>query len=257
MLNKAMPISKLPSEFEAKLSRIGEFYVCTHITKDEVGPSVARIGKNVYYRFMDFIYLPQPPESLSIDQVIEICDLRLEHLEELVDPALNKRIVAEAVARVASKFANTADSVKALDFGCGSGLSAQLLKEQLPNLGIVGVDISEKAILHCQKQGLNVKLTYPDEPLPFKTATFDLIFAIFVMHFNVGIPTLKELRRVLQPAGKFVFNVYQRDIDSVTQQLEEAGFSSIEVSTIAGVSANHLIVSCGVPEPDTDFTAEN
>jgi SAM-dependent methyltransferase len=245
MLSKLMPISQLPSDVEEHLRPVGEFYMCTQ--KDEIGPPVAMIGRNVYYRFMDFIYLPQPPESLLQKQVIKICDLRLEHLEELVDARLNERIVAAAATQVESNFLNGVGSLKALDFGCGSGLSLKLLKDNLPDLQLVGVDISKKAINQCKEKGLNVVRTRPDRRLPFSKASFDLIFAIFVMHFNVGMFTLKELRRVLRPSGKFVFNVYQRDIEGVIDQLQEAGFRSIEASGIEGVNANHVIVSCCAP----------
>jgi SAM-dependent methyltransferase len=247
MLNMATPISlnQLPSDKLAKLRRIGDFYVCNDFTDDRIWPKVIFIGENVYYRFMDFVYLPQPPESLSIDKVVEICDLRLELMDKLVDSDLNTRIVSKA-ALIASHTPKPLSQMYALDFGCGSGLSSILLREELPQLKLIGVDISKKAIESCVEKGLHVRLTYPDRPLPYPDATFDLIFAIFVMLFNVGIFTLSELKRVLQPAGTFVFNVYHRDIESIIAQLDEAGFGTTKVWEIEGVSVNHLIVSCGV-----------
>lgn len=135
--------------------------------------------------------------------------------------------------------------LQGLDFGCGSGLSLQLLNKHFPQLDLLGVDISKKAIQCSKEQGLNTIQTYSDKPLPFETASFDLIFAIFVMHFKVDIATLAELRRVLRPAGKYVFNLYQRNIDGVEQELLEAGFSTVEViKDLPETGENHLIVSC-------------
>ncbi len=247
MSSKVMEISQLPSELEAQLQKVGEFYICAQFDKNVVGPPIAKIGENIYYRFMNFFYLPQPPESLTAEQTRDICDLRLEYLDKLVDFELNRRIVAATAACVATNVANAASPIKALDFGCGSGLSSQLLTEYISNLEIVGVDISKKAIRESQKRGWAAVLTFPGERLPFEPASFDLIFAIFVMHFNVGLPTLIELRRILQASGKIVFNVYQRDIDGVIEQLHEAGFGSIERYGIDGLDARHMIVSGGLP----------
>ena len=112
---------------------------------------------------------------------------------------------------------------------------------------MVGVDISEKAVQRSNEQGLTAILTYPEKPLPFEAASFDLVFAIFVMHFCIDMATLAELCRVLHPSGKFVFNLFQRDIDGVEQQLIEAGFSIVEVvNDLPAAGNNHLIVSCRI-----------
>jgi SAM-dependent methyltransferase len=238
-------ISQLPFDIKTHLHRIGEFYVCSRFTEDAIGPSVIRIDGWTYYRFMDFIYLPYPPEKLSSEQVIEVCDLRLEYLGGLVDFKFNNCIVSAMVEHARLNMANITAQVKALDFGCGSGLSSQLILRHMPNLELVGVDISEKAVLHCQKQGLTAFLTYPGTPLPFEVETFDLIFTVFVMHFHIDVLTLTELRRVLRTSGQFIFNVYRRNIEEITQQLKDAGFRAIEVQNdLLGISKKHMIVSC-------------
>jgi 2-polyprenyl-3-methyl-5-hydroxy-6-metoxy-1,4-benzoquinol methylase len=248
-----MPLNQLPYDIEAHLRPIGEFYICTDFNEDVVRPPVTRIGENIYYRFMNFLYLPQPPESLSSDKVIEICDLRLKYLKELVNYEHNSHIVAAIADYVTSILPNVNSNVnkmKALDFGCGSGLSSKLILEHFPYLDMVGVDISEKAVQRSNEQDLTAILTYPNELLPFEAASFDLIFAIFVMHFSIDMATLAELCRILRPSGKFVFNLYQRDIDGVEQQLIEAGFSTVEVvSDLLAAGTNHLIVSCGTLLP--------
>lgn len=246
MLSMEIPpsIGALPPEIEARLSRVGDFFIDAHFTVGEVGPQIVRIGEMVYYRFMDFIYLPQPPESLSTEQIIEICDLRLEYMDHLVVSTLNERIVAEAVSRAKANCDFSTSPVQALDFGCGSGLSSLLLQKYWSKLSIIGVDISKKAVACSHEQHLDARLIEPDRCLPFANASFDVIFAIFVMHFNVGVATLAELRRVLRPSGAFVFNVYQRDIDGVVAQLQDAGFDSIEPKRLAGAGKTHMLVTC-------------
>ncbi len=247
MLNEVLPISPLPFDIAGQLQPVDEFYVCTRFTSDVVGAPIAKIGEDVFYRFMNYIYLPQPPESLSLEQVKRICDLRLENFDKLVDREINSYVVDTITRCIAAKFPDATPPVKTLDFGCGSGLSTQLLLDHLPELDIVGVDISEKAIDLYKEQKINAICTFPGEPLPFVSATFDLIVAVFVMHFNIDTPTLIELRRILRPEGLFVFNVYQRDTDGLTEQLEEAGFCCTEVwERLSKIGNSHVVMSCRV-----------
>jgi ubiquinone/menaquinone biosynthesis C-methylase UbiE len=250
MLSTVSSIIPLLPNIVERLQRIDDFYICTEFTEDMISSPVVSINGEVYFRFMNFIYLPQPPESLTAEQIKKICDVRLEYFDKLVNYQLNSSVVDSIANCVVAKHTTPLPCLKALDFGCGSGLSSQMLLERLPNLDLVGVDISEKAISCCREQYENIaaKLTSAGEPLPFETATFNVIFAVFVMHFKIDIQTLRELRRVLKPAGLFVFNVYQRDIDGLAAQLEEVGFCSIDVyDRLSNIGNNHFVMSCRLP----------
>jgi|SRR5579863_9079800 len=250
MLSMVSPIIPLPSNIVEQLQRIDDFYICTTFTEDMISSPVVSIHGKVYFRFMNYIYLPQPPESLTAEQVKKICDVRLEHFDKLVNRRLNSSVVDSIIGCVVATHSTPLPSLKGLDFGCGSGLSSQMLLERIPNLDLIGVDISEKAISCCQEQYKNIdaRLIATGKPLRFKTATFNVIFAVFVMHFNIDIQTLRELRRVLQPSGLFVFNVYQRDIDGLAAQLEEVGFCSIGVwERLTNIGNNHVVMSCRLP----------
>jgi SAM-dependent methyltransferase len=250
MSRMAMIPSLLPCKLEKVLHPIGDFYICSDFSEDLVRPPVIKIGEYIYYRFMNFLYLPQPPETLSPEKVIEICDLRLEYLNKLVNFEHNRRIVtaiSDYLLMIYPNINSSIDKVTALDFGCGSGLSSQLILEHFPHMDMKGVDISEKAVRRAKEQGLTSILTYPDEPLPFEDGSFNLIFAIFVMHFAIDTATLAELKRVLRPTGKYVFNLFQRDIDEVKQQLMRADFNVVEiVNEIGETGASHKIISCGI-----------
>lgn len=245
MLSMVTPIVPMPSKIIDQLQKIDDFYVCTRFGEDMIGPPVVSIGDEVYFRFMNYIFLPQPPESLTTEQVKRICDVRLEYFDELVNFHLNSSVVSSITDCVAAKQSFPDSSLKALDFGCGSGLSSQMLLSRMPNVDLIGVDISEKAISRCQEQNIKAELIALGEPLPFQMADFDVIFAVFVMHFNVDMRTLCELYRVLKPSGLFVFNVYQRDIDGLVAQLEEVGFCSIDLwERLSNIGNNHVVMSC-------------
>jgi SAM-dependent methyltransferase len=247
MLNEAFSIKPLPLNFEMQLCKQGDFYICSHFAEEFVGPPIIIIKGKAYYRFMNFIYLPEPPDMLHREQVIKVCDLRLDYMDKLVDVKFNKFAMETIANCIRSTLTDMNPRLKALDFGCGSGLSSQLLLEYLPNLDIIGIDASKKAISYCHEQSLSAMHSSPGELFPFETSSFDLIFAAFVMHFNIDMTALLELRRVLRSSGKFVFNVYQRSIDRVVLQLHRAGFNSIEVwNNVYGTGVNYAIVSCGI-----------
>jgi len=255
MLSKVISINRFPSHTESRLLRVGNFYICSDFNNELFRPSITLIEDTTYCRFMKFIYSPQPLEKLTPEQVIEVCDLRLDYLDQLVDVKFNNCIMKAMADCITSTLTNTSPVVKALDFGCGSGLSSRLLLNYLPNFDIMGIDTSEKAIGYCHEQGLPARHISPDRQLPFETATFDLIFAAFVMHFSIDLYTLAELSRILRPSGKFVFNVYQQNIDGIIQRLRKVGFGSIEIwDNIPGIDTNYVIVSCTtLPSCETVF----
>lgn len=94
MSRKITSPNQLPCNIETHLRPVGEYYIWTDLNEEIAKPSILPIRGNLYYRFLNFLYLPQPPESLSTEQVIEVCDLRLEHLDKLVNYEYNSRIVA-------------------------------------------------------------------------------------------------------------------------------------------------------------------
>jgi SAM-dependent methyltransferase len=110
---------------------------------------------------------------------------------------------ADELIKIAERNFADAGKIKVLDIGSGIGLVDRLIKHRITDLH--GVDIEdgvvEKAIVnnpdvHYQK--------YDGEHLPFESNTFDMAFAINVMHHVP--PALwenfsKEMYRVLKPGG--------------------------------------------------------
>jgi SAM-dependent methyltransferase len=94
------------------------------------------------------------------------------------------------------------DELRALDVGCGVGLTDAYLGE----LGsVVGVDISPEVIRVAAETNPTVAYReYDGKRLPFDDGTFDLAFAICVVHH---IPTeerarfFAELARAVRPGG--------------------------------------------------------
>lgn len=233
------------ADFIKQLTPKGDFYICSDFSQEMIGPSVLEIHGHVYHRFMNYLYLPARPENLSIPQIIAICDLRSDHIEDLLDLQFNDAIINTVASCIDTHFPRRVRQLTALDFGCGTGLSSTLMAEKQPDLKIIGVDISEKAITQSHQRGLAALLVQPYQRLPFDALSFDVIFAIFVMHFNSDIFIFNEARRILKRNGIFVFNIYKRNISEFLQKTRSCGFDNIQAIDVHDhPQGSHKILMC-------------
>ena len=103
---------------------------------------------------------------------------------------------------------------KVLDVGCGAG--TDLVRFARGGAIVSGVDLSSSAITLAKQnfaqQGLAADLREADgEQLPFVDGTFDFVFAHGVVQYTARDQALvDECRRVLEPGGTAVFQVYNR-----------------------------------------------
>ena len=96
---------------------------------------------------------------------------------------------------------------KVLDYCCGLGeTSFKVLKNDAE---VVGIDLSDKAIAHCQseakKHGLENKCSFyvmDAENTEFKDNSFDLAFCMGVLHHLNLQNAYQELSRLVKPEGK-------------------------------------------------------
>jgi SAM-dependent methyltransferase len=103
---------------------------------------------------------------------------------------------------------------RVLEVGCGAG--TDLVRFAKGGALVSGVDLSASAIALARKnfaqQGLQADLREADgEHLPFEENAFDLVYAHGVVQYTPRPQALvDECRRVLQPGGEAVFQVYNR-----------------------------------------------
>ena len=109
-------------------------------------------------------------------------------------------------------------NVRALDVGCGVGITDSLLGQHLSELH--GVDVSRGAICAARARNPTVSYrVYSGSRLPYDDQTFDLTFAICVLHHlpNSYQPAfLSELARVTKPSG-LVVTVEHNPINPLTR----------------------------------------
>jgi SAM-dependent methyltransferase len=102
--------------------------------------------------------------------------------------------------------------LQVLDFGCGVGNSLPHFRRHFPKSALTGADVSAKCLTiaeHRFPDAAHLVQLEPDQPLPFESEVFDVVFAACVFHHVAHaehVALLREWRRVLKPGGTaFVF----------------------------------------------------
>ncbi len=107
---------------------------------------------------------------------------------------------------------------RVLDIGCGTGSLAVAIKQQHPDVAIVGIDPDAKALGRARRKATRAGVTiqfdqgFGDE-LPYPEASFDRVISSFMFHHlpaEERVKTLRAIRRVLKPAGRFHMVDFER-----------------------------------------------
>ncbi|MGB9022897.1 MAG: class I SAM-dependent methyltransferase [Candidatus Bathyarchaeia archaeon] len=105
------------------------------------------------------------------------------------------------------------------DIGCGPGYLLQLIAKEIPQLSLIGVDISEemlrKAAINLSTLGLDRKVQFKQgdiEKLPFDDDSLDFIVSTLSLHhWSHPKHALDEIYRVLKCDGEFLLFDLRRD----------------------------------------------
>jgi ubiquinone/menaquinone biosynthesis C-methylase UbiE len=101
-----------------------------------------------------------------------------------------------------------------LETAAGTGIVTEALARALPQAEIVATDLNQAMldVAAGRVRSANVIFQQADaQALPFADAGFDLVLSQFgVMFFPDRVAAYREVRRVLKPGGRFLFNVWDR-----------------------------------------------
>ncbi len=115
-------------------------------------------------------------------------------------------VKADLLVRLAQRRLGAPDTLEVLDVGCGVGLTDAALRGRFGS--IHGVDVSEGATQEAAVANPWASYqSFDGRTLPFADATFDLAFAICVLHHvdPADRPAFaRELGRVVRPGGLVV-----------------------------------------------------
>ena len=129
---------------------------------------------------------------------------------------------------------------KVLDLGTGTGLLAIELAKKIPDVEVIGLDLSDVALEVARKnlqeieQPLKVSFKNGDaEDMPFEDGTFDLVVSSNTLHLiKHPVRMFNETQRVLKPEGKFFFSDFRRSWLGLLSQHIRAAYSPKEVNDL-------------------------
>lgn len=147
----------------------------------------------------------QDEKQVSFDDYVETYKTEVQDSINFIgqDVDFFIEVKANLLLKLARKYLGNLDKAKVLDIGSGVGLVDKVLKHEIK--GLYGVDIEDGVVEKARINNPEVNYNkYDGERLPFEANTFDMAFAVNVMHH---VPPVlwenfsKEMYRVLKPGG--------------------------------------------------------
>ncbi len=139
----------------------------------------------------------------------EFADSYKRNVEEAIafsgaDHDFYLRIKAEFVVELAERYGGDPGALDVLDVGCGVGETHRFLEDRFGSFH--GVDIAEESVARARERHpwASYHISKPRQPMPFEAGSFDLAFAVCVLHH---VPPeewegfAKEMGRVVRPGG--------------------------------------------------------
>ena len=126
---------------------------------------------------------------------------------------------------------------KVLDIGTGTGLLAIELAKKIPDVEVIGLDLSDVALKVARKnlqeieQPFKVSFEKGDaEDTPFENCAFDLVVSSNTLHLIKNpVRMFDEIQRVLKPSGKFFISDLRRSLLGMFSKHIRASYSTREV----------------------------
>ena len=134
-----------------------------------------------------------------------------------------------------------------LDVGTGTGLLAIEFAKAIPDVHVMGLDLSEVVLdvardnAQMSDASLRVSFERGDaEDMPFEDEVFDLVISSNTLHLlKHPIRMFNETQRVLKPEGKFIISDFRRSWLGLFSQHIRAAYSPNEVRDLLGQSQLH------------------
>jgi len=133
---------------------------------------------------------------------------------------------------------------KVLDLGTGTGLLAIELAKTMPDLEVIGLDLSDVALevarknLQESEQPLRISFKKGDaEDMPFEEGVFDLVVSSNTLHLIKNpVSMFNEIYRVLKSKGRFFLSDFRRSWLGLFSKHIRAAYSPQEVKDLLSQS---------------------
>jgi ubiquinone/menaquinone biosynthesis C-methylase UbiE len=133
-----------------------------------------------------------------------------DRVAHLYDTGWLQRALYAAVQERALAELRSRQPRSVLDVGCGTGIFATRLEQQLAPGGVVGCDLSAGMLAEAAARSRAVGWVRGDSArLPVRTGAFDAVVCTQAFHFFDQPAAWAEFRRVLAPGGQALVGMIQ------------------------------------------------
>lgn len=205
------------------------------VVGNDKGPDEAEHDGKTYYRFMDFFYTYTPfLDELDADGVNNLCRARARFPGLISQTNIDVRKLFKQIAvELAPK--------TFLEIGAGSH---PIFHNQPQNCaGYIISDADPEVIEKLRGWGNECQIFSNSEcELYFDDGHFELVMAVFVLHFPFYKNQLAELYRTMSPFGVMIANVYRRTVEAkgkLCADIESAGFKVHKVHDSKELCRDH------------------
>ncbi|WP_404344231.1 class I SAM-dependent methyltransferase [Vreelandella venusta] len=216
------------------------------LNSKEKGPEVISFENKLLYRFMDHLYVEKENlEDLTSDEVSDLCRARASY-PVLIDEANS------SVKKNFKEFIHRKNPQCIFEIGAGES----------PLLDCVDTKVSyavcdaDASLLDKEKKGLVFhNFSFESPNIPFGDNYFDLVVAVFVLHFQFYEVQIKELARCIADDGVFLANIYRRKESGrvgLVQKFEQYGFYVFRLEDPQELCKNHEYWVIGKKEKNVE-----
>jgi SAM-dependent methyltransferase len=205
------------------------------IKGDNPGPEEVEYKGTIYYRFMDFFYVTNKNlDELEPEQVSNLCRARVKYPDSI-------SVVNEDVRKVFKALAQALKPSSLLEIGAGRN-PIFAPNEHKPDCYILADADSEVVTYHANLSIDCYEFSQNICELPYFDDFFEMVIAVFVLHFPFAINQLLEINRRLKVSGVIIANVYRRSSESrekLTQNMMDVGFKIIKIQDTDNLCRDH------------------
>lgn len=219
--------------------------------KNEKGPSETEFKGTKYFRFMDYFYTrTKHLDQLNPIEVSNLCRARAQFPELISKPNVEVRTLFKSLAL---KIGPTS----LLEIG--AGLNPVFATSATNGMHYVLSDADLEVVKSHSSSDTDCYI-FSDTAceLPYQEEYFEMVIAVFVLHFPFYKVQLRELSRTLKPTGVIVANVYRRSSEARKQlasDIEDSGFKILRVQDTKDLCLDHEYWILGKSEAQMESCA--
>lgn len=200
-------------------------------------PHLLEAAEQRFVRVLDRLYMPLPRDAAT---TVAVMDAIAPVYESIIDTGRNQENIAQLFVALDEAQPHVAGPLHVLDFGCGTGLSAEVSTHMLTEqrFAVVGLDESPRMRALASARGLAIV---------HRGANIRChgVLASYVLHGGIRECDLAWIMRILRPRGTFAANWLhgtRRGIESLFSDMRRHRNGSGRIIDRDGIWADDPII---------------